>query len=574
MRHPFNFWAPTYFSDPLKILAMKSLITFAVAACPVLGMAQYVVNGSALQLSCNCYRLTQAINTQSGSVWNENMISLNDPFDFAFNVYLGANDGGADGIAFMLQPISTSIGSTGGGLGYEGISPSLAIEIDTYQNGWDPSFDHIALMSNGVVSHNTVNNLAGPVTALASGGNIEDATEHLMRVVWAPATNTLSVYMDGDLRLDQTTDFVNTIFGGDPEVFWGFTASTGGLNNEHRFCLAMIPDAVVSDDEVCLGEAINIADDSYSALGDVTAVNWDLGNGQTSSLIDPGDVTYTLPGTYTVVQTITDMAGCTAADSFEVVVNPLPVAEFNSGPVCLGDTTGFDFTGNGLGQGTAYAWDHGDGSSAATIDHFHAYSDAGDFDVELVVTTTDGCADTATETVTVYPVPVATAELDATYLNATFAAQGTGNTYQWTVGDTVLNGQSVEYVFPDSGTYVVTLVVTNQNGCTDTLIQSIYVEGMPVYEVPNVFTPNGDDANRLWEPFVYGYTAAAMKIYNRWGQKVHEMEGVLTAGSDWGWDGRINGNADAEQGTYYYLLSLTGLDGNITNQQGFLTLLR
>jgi hypothetical protein len=66
--------------------------------------AQYVLNGNAIQLSCNCYRLTEAVNAQAGSVWNSNMISLNDPFDFTFDVYLGTNNGnGADGIAFLLQ---------------------------------------------------------------------------------------------------------------------------------------------------------------------------------------------------------------------------------------------------------------------------------------------------------------------------------------------------------------------------------------------------------------------------------------------------------------------------------------
>ncbi|HEX2627901.1 MAG TPA: hypothetical protein VHM26_02790, partial [Chitinophagaceae bacterium] len=71
----------------------------------------YILNGSATQNSCNCYTLTPAVNTQSGSVWNANKINLNNPFDFIFNVYLGCQDGnGADGIVFILQPISTSVG--------------------------------------------------------------------------------------------------------------------------------------------------------------------------------------------------------------------------------------------------------------------------------------------------------------------------------------------------------------------------------------------------------------------------------------------------------------------------------
>ena len=91
---------------------------------PFLAISQvsnpYHVNGNAFQESCNCYTLTQDAFNQSGSVWNINKISLHQAFDYKFNIYLGCNDGdGADGIAFVLQPISTSIGAVGGGIGYD-----------------------------------------------------------------------------------------------------------------------------------------------------------------------------------------------------------------------------------------------------------------------------------------------------------------------------------------------------------------------------------------------------------------------------------------------------------------------
>ena len=46
-------------------------------------------------------------------------------------LFLGNQDFGADGIAFVIQPISNDEGSLGGGIGYAGISPSIAIEFDT-----------------------------------------------------------------------------------------------------------------------------------------------------------------------------------------------------------------------------------------------------------------------------------------------------------------------------------------------------------------------------------------------------------------------------------------------------------
>src|SRR5215467_4707777 len=100
-----------------------------------LSTAQYILNGSATQNGCNCYTLTNEIRNESGSVWNSSKIDLTNSFDFYFNVYLGCIDStGADGIAFILQPISTSIGAIGEGLGFEGVSPSLGISLDTWQN--------------------------------------------------------------------------------------------------------------------------------------------------------------------------------------------------------------------------------------------------------------------------------------------------------------------------------------------------------------------------------------------------------------------------------------------------------
>jgi len=90
--------------------------------------AQYTVNGNAFRENCNCYTLTQNFNNQSGSVWNNNRINLSQSFAFTFDVYLGCSDGGADGIAFVLQPISTSVGTGGGGMGYVGVSPAVGVQ--------------------------------------------------------------------------------------------------------------------------------------------------------------------------------------------------------------------------------------------------------------------------------------------------------------------------------------------------------------------------------------------------------------------------------------------------------------
>src|SRR5438874_13586832 len=105
-----------------RLQMRRSLFSFLSVAAVLfpfqLFSQNYIVNGNASQYSCNCYLLTQPATYQAGSVWNINKINLNNPFDFTFNVYIGCLDGnGADGIVFILQPISTSIGTTGEGMG-------------------------------------------------------------------------------------------------------------------------------------------------------------------------------------------------------------------------------------------------------------------------------------------------------------------------------------------------------------------------------------------------------------------------------------------------------------------------
>ena len=204
----------------------------------------YHLNGSAYQEDCNCYTLTTADDNKSGSIWNINKIDLTQPFDFKFNVNLGCIDvDGADGIVFVLQPISTSIGGLGGGIGYEGVTPSIGVIIDTWQNfnNSDPGFDHISIHKNGSLDHQSPNNLAGPVTALPGSDNIEDCKWHTLRITWNPVTKVLRADMDGVERVKTTIDMISSVFNGDPKVFWGFTAATGGANNHQRICTSLNP---------------------------------------------------------------------------------------------------------------------------------------------------------------------------------------------------------------------------------------------------------------------------------------------------------------------------------------------
>ena len=222
----------------MKILAL-TLVVF-MAECGLLD-AQFILNGSAIQVNDSCWALTPAQLNRVGSIWNENKIDLNESFQVLMQLNFGNLDAnGADGIVFGFQPVSTSIGSVGEGIGFAGVSPALGIEFDTWQNFnlSDPPYDHIAIIKNGNLSHTSGNTLAGPVQAKAQNPNIEDGQFHQLRINWDAAATTIEIWFDCDLRLTYTGDIVNDIFNGNPEVFWGFTSATGGAVNVHKVCLS------------------------------------------------------------------------------------------------------------------------------------------------------------------------------------------------------------------------------------------------------------------------------------------------------------------------------------------------
>lgn len=442
-------------------------------------LGQYQINGNAAQTACNCWRLTTANNSQNGSVWNVNLFDLSNPFDFTFDVFLGCNDGGADGIAFVLQPLSVNAGSSGGGIGYAGISPSVAVELDNYQNGGEPGFDHMAIQTNGVVAHGGPNTLAGPVQISAASGNVEDCAWHVLNVVWDPGTNTLTVYFDGVLRLTYTGDIINNVFGGNPNVYWGFTSATGGANNLHQFCNALNPAFIIASPTQCVGFPVDF--ESASAVStQIDSYDWDFGDGSTGSGAMVSH-TFNTPGNYTVTLTITS-EGCTESSTTQVTINPSPDASL--GPdVAICDGGSIQISALNPMGGETYQWSPATGLDNATISNPTA-SPAATTVYTLTTTSAAGCMDSDDIEVAVNPLPVADAGPDQSICDGdatTMAASG-GQTYLWNPATDLTDPTSATTAASPTTTTNYTVMVTDANGCQDMDDMTITVDPLPVVD--------------------------------------------------------------------------------------------
>lgn len=519
--------------------------------------AQFFLNGSAVMTNDSCYRLTNAVNQQVGSIWNGTKINLNESFEVALQVFLGCKDAdGADGIVFGFQRQSTSVGVVGGGIGFAGVSPSLGIEIDTWQNFElnDPPYDHLAITSNGIINHNAPTNLAGPVQASASSANIEDCSDHDFRVVWDAVAKRLQVYFDCTLRLSYTGDIVNTIFGGDPEVFWGFTSATGGANNVHQVCFSYTTFLNQLEDVVlCPGGQARI-----TAQGGISYA-WTPVEGVSNPFIPNPVFSPTETTLYTVE--IRDACNYAFFDDVLVSVAGNPVF-FDLGP----DTTlcqGEPLTVSAATPTATYQW--ADGRTAPTL----SLTESGLYAV--TVTRTDTFCIAADE-IDVTFVSLPTAELPADtalcqgqslVLRADFAPAD----YTWA------DGQKTDTLLvTESGTY--SLSVRNSCGIAIDHISVLIDDCRQVY-IPNAFSPNDDGRNDRFRPLHGGDVAQIHRfsIFDRWGGLVFHAEDVPPTQGRFGWDGERAGQP-AAQGLYVWLLDLSFRDGHRTQLQGEVLLLR
>jgi gliding motility-associated-like protein len=138
----------------------------------------------------------------------------------------------------------------------------------------------------------------------------------------------------------------------------------------------------------------------------------------------------------------------------------------------------------------------------------------------------------------------------------------------WSFGDGFFSVEhDPEHRFYHPGTYSVELISIGAGGCSDTATLSLNVIN-PDTLIPNVFSPNGDGINDVFDLKVPPTTAFSLAIFDRWGRQL-----FLTNDPNYKWDGRLN-NADVPEGVYYYVIEMSLLTESILRYNGPVTLLR
>jgi gliding motility-associated-like protein len=285
-----------------------------------------------------------------------------------------------------------------------------------------------------------------------------------------------------------------------------------------------------------------------------------------------GDTVHIHPtATTTYVVTVTDSCGNTATDTSVVhfiPYTPLQMVFSNDTTICGGNKVLLhSVVTNGL-PNYNYSWIPNI-STQDTVTVFPATT------ATYSLKVTDGCGYSISDTmsVTVYPISAAFQYSFTTNQTVAFSNHSNGAiSYHWNFGDgssdSISTSESPEHFYQNDGTYTVTLISKNQNGCVDTTVHSLVIIPDSYFYFPNAFSPNKNGRNDVFTGYGAGIKSYRMRIFDRWGLLVFESSDINT-----GWDGTYKG-VDAPSDSYICVFDIESFGDKHTRRMGTVILLR
>ncbi len=240
--------------------------------------------------------------------------------------------------------------------------------------------------------------------------------------------------------------------------------------------------------EVCDGDSMSFYNTTVINNGSISDIAWTFGDGATSTDVNPKHK-YLYPGQYIVTLTVGSDQSCQNTFTDTVTVNNRPVAAILSASTCNGTAANFiDNSTIGNGSITNWYWSFGDGTGSNSQHSSHVYSNSGVYAISLVATSDKGCSDTSFASSSIMNLPVAAFAISSScfgnamnFNDASTIASGSISMWHWDFGDgAVSSSANPTHTYAAIGTYPVTLVVTSNSGCSDTITQSINVYPVPV----------------------------------------------------------------------------------------------
>ncbi len=195
-------------------------------------------------------------------------------------------------------------------------------------------------------------------------------------------------------------------------------------------------------------------------------------------------ITFETPGLYYVSVTATDsITNTTSSYVDSIYVNIIPTPSFTSTQGCELNAIEFiDDNPQTTPTITSQQWDFGDTTFGNGDTVNHAYSLAGNYLVTLTSTNSLGCSQSYSDSISIYPNPVVgfsfidmqCANLPITYTDTSSINQGSIQSWYWDLGNGSNSSlQSPTQLYTTDGNFNISLTVTSDQGCVDSITQSI-----------------------------------------------------------------------------------------------------
>ncbi len=233
-----------------------------------------------------------------------------------------------------------------------------------------------------------------------------------------------------------------------------------------------------------------------SITGGATTGVWSGGTGSFSPSNTALNAVYTptpaeiSSGNIALTLTATNFGNCnTVNDVVQFIFVAPPHANFSAANNCFGDSSNFvNFSLAGYGSITQTQWNFGDGNSSNNLNPTHYYNQSGTYSTQLIVTNSNGCKDTVSNSIVVYDKPNADfnynvdCQNNVRTVNFTDASTPSNQINYWFYdfgGQGIALTKDASQTFNNPGNYSVLHIVKTSNGCSDTVVKPLQITPLP-----------------------------------------------------------------------------------------------
>ena len=386
----------------------------------------------------------------------------------------------------------------------------------------------------------------------------------------------------------QTSNIFNNLSAG---VYDVVVRNTTGCTDTSQFTILQPDPIQISDispdSAICNGATIQLSANAIGGNG-VYIYEW-INNGTVLSNSSTFSVTPTADNqNYCVI--VSEACG-SPADTACVLVTFTPPVPPTLGPDDLSGCYPVEVNFTNLSpipNVDHVTYDFGDGNKSIINGNgpaYHNYQSPGDYDVRMTITTVENCIYDSiyTNYIHVFGYPKANFNYSPTTVPMFDPKVDLINSssydvvsWNWSMpgakpDSSTASDPSIKYPEGDVKIYDVKLIVTNADGCKDSIVRQIPVVSDVIIYAPNAFTPDGDDFNQNWRVYTQGVdpNEFTLLIFNRWGETMWESHDVNAA-----WDGTYGGKI-APDGTYIWIIhAKSAISDQKYEYKGQITILR